>query len=286
MQPAGGKADSTPRYTLVRGGVWHTCALRDDAAAVCWGRSGDGQSRPPSGPFMDLALGVLHTCGLRPDGSAVCWGDTAGAEPPEGPFVSLASREGLTCGLRPDGRAACWGFDADVLSPKGHYTALSVGLAHVCGLVEGGRVECVANDDFARARFMAPDATYRAIDSGVFYACGLTELGGARCFGEAQIPDGPTKGLVKLAAGGSNRAEEDPFACALDAHGQATCWGDNSHHQLEAPLDTFNGLTAAASWACGLKTDGTILCWGADTGPLPDDQELPPPPGVTMPPVR
>ena len=64
----------------------HTCALRRDGSAVCWGaQQGDmgdyghqvgfGQAEPPAGEtFVAISSGDLHTCALRSDGSPVCWG--------------------------------------------------------------------------------------------------------------------------------------------------------------------------------------------------------------------
>ena len=67
-------------------GLFHTCGLRLDGSAECWGDNGDGQVSPPSGSFESLSTGGYHTCGLRSDGSAECWGDDddGQATPPEG----------------------------------------------------------------------------------------------------------------------------------------------------------------------------------------------------------
>ena len=58
---------------MTAGGL-HTCGLRPDGTAVCWGDDVDGQSEPPEGLFTTLAAGLDHTCGLCPDGSVTCWG--------------------------------------------------------------------------------------------------------------------------------------------------------------------------------------------------------------------
>ncbi|RME23253.1 MAG: hypothetical protein D6798_13905, partial [Deltaproteobacteria bacterium] len=52
------------------------------------------------------------------------------------------------------------------------------------------------------------------------------------------------------------------FACALDADGRATCWGDDQHGQTEAPSDAFVKISAGRTHACGLRADGTVRCWG------------------------
>ena len=61
----------------VTSGKFHTCALRSDAAAVCWGRNYDGgqASPPPDEHFASISSGGFHTCGVRKDNSIVCWGN-------------------------------------------------------------------------------------------------------------------------------------------------------------------------------------------------------------------
>ena len=65
----------------------HTCALRSNGSAICWGWNEYGQASPPEGEqFVSVSSGTVHTCALRPDGSVACWGsDESGqATPPEG----------------------------------------------------------------------------------------------------------------------------------------------------------------------------------------------------------
>ena len=55
----------------------------------------EGQAAPPRGErFTAIDAGAAHTCGLRGDGSAVCWGnnDTGQATPPEGDQPPPAAR--------------------------------------------------------------------------------------------------------------------------------------------------------------------------------------------------
>ena len=57
-----------------------------------------GQAAPPRGErFTAISAGAAHTCGLRVDGSAVCWGNNehGQAEPPPGrprPALTLAEQ--------------------------------------------------------------------------------------------------------------------------------------------------------------------------------------------------
>ena len=76
--------------------------------------------------FIVHQQGAFHTCGLRDDGTAVCWGPKAGDEstdphsqvgfgqvdvPEDETFVMISTGAGHTCGLRADGTVACWGLN-------------------------------------------------------------------------------------------------------------------------------------------------------------------------------
>ncbi len=93
-------------FSAIVTGAYHTCGLRLDSSAVCWGYDFDGLaermsggvpdpddawgkelleqqerlssisiSAPPEGErFTSITVGVLHACGLRHDGGISCWG--------------------------------------------------------------------------------------------------------------------------------------------------------------------------------------------------------------------
>ena len=87
-------------------GSFHTCALREDSSAICWGSNEYKQATPPGGPFASINGGTVHTCGLRPNGSPVCWGNAAAgqASPPDGEsFSAISTGSFHSCGLRHDG---------------------------------------------------------------------------------------------------------------------------------------------------------------------------------------
>ncbi len=113
-----GYYDITPpageRLVSISNGWVHTCGLRANGTAVCWGSNQGGKSSPPPGErFKAISGGVTHTCALRQDGAPVCWGgeNTYGeaAAPQDERFVAISAGERHSCGLREDGTVVCWG---------------------------------------------------------------------------------------------------------------------------------------------------------------------------------
>ena len=166
-------------YIAVSSGLFHTCALRWDRTAVCWGAGGAetaaedsvydvGQASPPDGErFMSISSGAFHTCGLRDDGTAVCWGTKAGDEIPEHgrvgfgqvdvpkdeTFVMVSSGAGHTCGLRADGTVACWGLnDEGQATPPDdeRLTSIASGGLVTCGLRLEGTAVCWGLQPYSR----------------------------------------------------------------------------------------------------------------------------------------
>src|SRR4051812_1022144 len=40
----------------------HSCAVRPSGSLTCWGNDLAGNSTPPTGPFISVAVGSSHTC--------------------------------------------------------------------------------------------------------------------------------------------------------------------------------------------------------------------------------
>ena len=61
---------NTAGFTAISAGGFHSCGLRSDGTAVCWGRNHDGQADAPEGAFTAMSAGGTHSCGLRTNGTA------------------------------------------------------------------------------------------------------------------------------------------------------------------------------------------------------------------------
>ena len=266
-----GQVSSNP----ISGGRWHTCGLRADGTAVCWGANLDGQATPPAGvAFAAISSGGRHTCGLRVDGAPVCWGwDEHGqATPPPGQtFTAISSGLRHTCGLRADGAAVCWGLNLNgqATPPAGQsFAAISSGRWHTCGLRSNGTVVCWgANRD---GQSTPPTGeTFAIIGSGGDRTCGLRANGTAVCWGDdrhdqSTPPAGET--LSAISGGGEH-------TCGLRSNGAAVCWGDNRHGQSTPPFgEAYATIASGESHTCGLRVDGTAVCWGLNL----DGQATPP----------
>ena len=181
--------------TLTSGGT-HTCALRPDGAAVCWGRGvfPEDLTSPPKGErFVAISSGEDHTCALLPDGSPVCWGSDfygQSSPPPGERFVLLSSGYHHTCALRHDGSPVCWGWNSfnQLLPPGGTFMAISSGYQHTCALRPAGHPVCWGEDVFEVSRAPVWER-FVSIGSGWSHACGLRHDGSVACWGSASEDD-------------------------------------------------------------------------------------------------
>ncbi|HEU5154986.1 MAG TPA: hypothetical protein VFU03_09675, partial [Gemmatimonadales bacterium] len=125
--------------SIISAGENHSCAIRPNKTAACWGKNGDGQLGDGTGanrstpvPVVGLtnviaiAAGRFHTCAILLNGTGRCWGSNSsgqlgngGGGPSRTPVVvsglsgavAVSSGAYHSCALLGNGTARCWGFN-------------------------------------------------------------------------------------------------------------------------------------------------------------------------------
>ena len=258
-------------------GIDHTCGLRANGQAVCWGSKPWDKLDTPSDSFVAISAGGNYTCGLRDDGIAVCWrnNEDGRASPlrDEGFLARYRDKYGsnedsrasplrderLTaisvgdwhgCGLRADGAAVCWEDEAS--PPGGKFTSISAGWSHTCGLREDGAAVCWGDNEDGRAS-PPRDERFTAISAGYRHTCGLRDDGTAVCWGDNAY------------------GQITPFNTASDVRTRTRTWrswwiwGDNEYGEISPAVGKFTAISAGAWHTCGLREDGVAVCWGGNS---------------------
>lgn len=273
--------------TIAAGGL-HSCLLRDDARALCWGNNergqlGDGTFENRQRPvpvagdfaFAQIVAGGQHSCGLTATGDILCWGNNESGQLGDGTaslrsapvrvnstaqFRLVRAGQSHTCGLTRAGTVLCWGANAyGQLGDGTHQSRLSPVLVPLPGAAA-------------------------TLATGWNHTCAILQDGSAYCWGRndsGQLGDGTTNDrsapavvaaeerLVSVAAGNSH-------TCAASITGVAFCWGRNQYGQLG--IGGFGGnypspqavalaapvvaVAAGSVHSCARSRDGRVWCWG------------------------
>lgn len=129
----------------ISAGSFHTCAVKTDGSAWCWGynlngRLGDGTVINRSSPVqvsgfasgvLGIAAGGHQTCAVRTDGSAWCWGTNQFGQLGDGTTEHRSTPVAVT------------GLGAGV-------AGVFSGGAHNCALLASGALWCWGNNDSGR----------------------------------------------------------------------------------------------------------------------------------------
>ena len=280
-------------------GFAHTCALRDDGTAWCWGDNfwgelGDGTTTNRSVPapvgtdtdWRTISAGGGHTCGVRDDSTAWCWGrndegqlgdgtTTESHEPVEVPdssgfgWATVHAAKGVhTCGTKQNGTLWCWGDNAQ--GQLGDNT-----------LVDSHEPVQVGSD-----------GGWATVSGGLYHTCALQEDAGMSnwelfCWGYnafGQLGDGtatnrrvPTLTWFDAHDWSLLLSAGNYHTCAVKASGSAYCWGRNAEGQLgdgtTTPRSAPTPVSGGGQWSdvagggvhsCGVKTDSSLWCWGGN----------------------
>jgi len=198
-------------------------------------------------------------------------------------------------------------FAATFASSSLTLTSISAGGASTCGLQAGSRLVCWGLDDngqlgdgngsnppnFASrpVRVDSPPA-FTDVSVGAQHACALTSDGAAFCWGNpgsGRLGIGPVPASTRrspVAVAGTRRfraiSSGTDHTCALDADGDAYCWGNNAAGQVgngaggaagATELEPtavagglrFASLTTGQAFSCGLTVSGRVFCWGSNS---------------------
>lgn len=274
--------------TSVVSGGFHSCAVVDPGALVCWGYNHHSQ--------LTSAAGLVAPTPTAPAGlTGVVQGAAAGGE--------------ATCAIVDDADVRCWGLAAvtgtmgDAVAPVAvagvHHgvAALTIGAGHACVLDTAGAAACWGDDangqlgDGRGPVALAPRPETGAptglsgIEHGDGFACGLTDAHGVRCWGRndfRQLGDGTDLDraapvdAVGLTAGVQQVSVSQRHACARRDDGSVWCWGDNTTGQLGLGSMRFRSvptevaavgepatrIATGPGGTCAVLDSGTLSCWG------------------------
>jgi alpha-tubulin suppressor-like RCC1 family protein len=290
-------------WSTASAGDNHSCGIKQDGTAWCWGNDANGQlgngttltgdQAVPTlvtggSTWKGISAGSSHSCGIKSNDSLWCWGsDTNGR-----------LGNGATTGDQADPSA--------VNDGGATWKAVSAGGDHTCGIKTNNSLWCWGNDGDGQlgngasgsqtSPFAVNDggATWKMVSAGSGFTCGLKTNNSLWCWGrdsDEQLADGAgaTSQLSPVAAsdggatwnsvsaGGFTAAG---FACGLKTDNTLWCWGDNLQGQLgDGTSGTDRNVPTAvndggATWsvvdtgghnACAVKSNNSVWCWGDDT---------------------
>jgi len=277
----------------------HSCALKGDGSAYCWGSNRYGQ------------LGVVHTdttCGTgnnRYPCSGIPQPVLAGVK-----VISISAGARHTCAITQSREAYCWGandqgqlsdFAAGGPTPARisgslPWAQISAGVTHTCAVRTDGVLSCWGGNDrgqLGNGSFVTGTARpaipglVAVVSAGDGRTCARTVAGAVFCWGTIwkeradglevsrlqttpqAVPNAPA--MVWLSVGSFT-------TCGTDASGFAYCWEANPRGELgngskdgsTTPLRVASDLefvhvSVGIVQACGVVISGAGYCWGDDS---------------------
>ncbi|HSV40479.1 MAG TPA: hypothetical protein VLI04_17080 [Nocardioidaceae bacterium] len=311
--PTPSQIGSATNWGSVTLGWDHSCAVRSDYSAWCWGYNfygevGDGTTQQKNTPtaiaagknWSTIAAGGSATCAITTGGELWCWGYNG--------FHALGTQETDTTAPVRIGNNDDW-------------VSVSPGANHTCGIRVGGTLWCWGGNGRGQAGVGAASfevpitqigvaTDWAGVSAGNGFTCAVKTGGTLWCWGRnddgrvgigttgtdvlAPTQVGVATDWATVATGGKGN---EAHACGVRTTGQAWCWGANLQGALgnngqpdaeAAPVQVgiatdWSTASAGTGHTCALKTDGSAYCWGSDTwGQLGNDLTLAPS-GVPVP---
>jgi alpha-tubulin suppressor-like RCC1 family protein len=203
----------------------HTCALKPDGSAWCWGRNWNGQvgngsttnvNAPKqvvglSSDVAAISAGALQTCALKTNRSVWCWGSGYGNTPVELPTLtrvrSISAFGNKICAVKIDGNVWCFnpGQTPTQVAGISNVQQVTTGYDYACAVTADQNVWCWGNGGQGR---LGNNSTGTAANP-------------------VQVQGLPTtgSGVVRVTAGWTH-------TCAIARTGYPYCWGRNDKGQL------------------------------------------------------
>jgi alpha-tubulin suppressor-like RCC1 family protein len=271
-------------------GDGHSCGVRQDGNAICWGLNrngqlGNGTATDSSVPLVvpklpnvvQIALGALHTCAVQRGGSVACWGYNALGQLGIGTQTSsyvpmfvpgltdatqIAAMYFATCVLRKTGTVACWGqSDAGQLADSATASRLNPGpvanLTDVTAISGAGSTMCALKRD------------------GSVYCWGENTYGQVGVPRATAVVTQPSL-VARLGAPAQAIAVGISHTCAV-VTGALLCWGQNASGQVgdgtqatssdpgqAQGLTDVKGVAMGRNHTCAVTGTGATYCWGAN----------------------
>jgi len=326
--------------TAISVGLYHTCALLDNASVKCWGYSSKGtlgldNNTSPSGDYLwggvsgemaslptvilgtgrtatAISAGMYHTCALLDNASVKCWGwnehgqlgidNTTDMGDDSGEMASLPT---INLGT---GRIA---------------TAISAGYSHTCALLDNASVKCWGANNYGKLGIdsttkkgdssgemaslptinLGTGRTAKSISAGNHHTCALLDNASVKCWGynnTGQLGIDNTNNMgddsgemaslptINLGTGRTaiSISTGNFHSCALLDDGSVKCWGSNQYGQLGIDNSTYMGndsgemaqltginfgtgrtataISGGGDHSCAKLDNGAVKCWGSN----------------------
>lgn len=250
------------------------CGIRGDRTLDCFGNV---TSEPPPGEWARVEVGGPAACALDADGALACWGNTddpvVTEAPVGGTYVDLTVSIEVGCVVDDGGVLSCWGAGVEDLAPlpDGRFSRVSVDQFVGCAVREDGELVCFGSRVGELSGIYAGSVVDDVSVVGLTF-CATTPEGPVVCdsgnLGDRpQVEDLP----VDLRPLPGTLDVGWSHACALDAAGEAVCWGTGLYEDdppevagvPPGPHDAISAGTYVTCWADA----GDLDCVGTEAQP-------------------